>query len=361
MTIGDADNVKAQLLCEDRHARAVWSHLARRYDLLADVAPLLDRAPVGAAGWLLDALIVALNLRSDLYDVNAVTDPQVRLVIPADPDWPTGLADLGDLGLRGTAITDDHAHVWEAATALADRITRTRPGRDTADPMNITTLAMDQPSRGPADPMDITALAAPPGVWVRADAGVDLPDLLDRAVVITGARASDAYGELVASTLAAGLAEHGWTVVTGGAFGVDATALRSALAAGGRAVIVQPGGVDRAYPAALAPLVDQVVFNGGAVVSEQPPGYPPTRLDFPRRTRLLAALTCAVVLVQCGVKSGAMPTCRCARALGRVVMAVPGPVHSNLSAGPHRLLATGQARLVETVDDVLAGLAGDAA
>jgi DNA processing protein len=192
---------------------------------------------------------------------------------------------------------------------------------------------------------------APVGLWVRGAA--DPATMLGRAIAIVGARASTPYGEHLAADLGFALAERGWTVVSGAAFGIDAAAHRGALAAGGPTIAVLAGGVDVPHPAAHARLLDEIAARG-AVVSEAPPGAAPDRRRSLARNRLIAAWARGTVLVEAGLRSGALNTVWHARRLGRPVMAFPGPVTSAMSAGCHRLLREHQdAFLVTDVHDVL--------
>jgi DNA processing protein len=195
----------------------------------------------------------------------------------------------------------------------------------------------------------------PLALWVKGDE--DLPSLGTRAVGIVGARASTSYGERVASDLAFGVAQHDVVVVSGGAYGIDAAAHRGALAAGGQTVIVSAGGVDRPYPQGNRGLFARVVEQG-LILSESPPGSSPQRQRFLSRNRLIAALATGSVVVEAGVRSGAANTAAHCRTLGRVLMAVPGPVTSAMSAGCHALLRrpTDAALLVTDAQDVLAAL-----
>lgn len=190
---------------------------------------------------------------------------------------------------------------------------------------------------------------APVGLWIRGEGNV--VDLVEAAVGIVGARACTAYGEHVAGDLGAGLASRGLTVVSGGAYGIDAAAHRGACAVQGPTIAVVAGGLDIPYPRAHGELFDHVA-RCGVVVSEVPPGEHPTRRRFLTRNRLIAALTCGTVLVEAAARSGARNTVSWASACGRVVMAVPGSVHSATSVTPHTLLREGEAVLVAGVDDV---------
>lgn len=177
--------------------------------------------------------------------------------------------------------------------------------------------------------------ARPLVLWVRGC--TDLRYLCLRSVSVVGARASTAYGAHVAADLGCGLAERGWAVLSGGAYGVDAAAHRGALAAQGSTIVVLACGVDVAYPRGHDTLFAKVV-DDGLLVSEWPPGAAPTRAGFLVRNRVIAALTPGTVVVEAAVRSGALSTARYAHRLGRALMAVPGPVTSEVSAGCHLLM-----------------------
>lgn len=196
-------------------------------------------------------------------------------------------------------------------------------------------------------------------LWVIGPARLD--EVAERAVSIVGTRASTAYGEHVAADMAAGLAEHEVAVVSGGAYGIDGAAHRATLAADGLTVAVLAGGVDILYPAGHSALLHRI-GGSGMLVSEYPPGVRPARHRFLSRNRLVAALSGVTVVVEAGVRSGAASTAAWARALGRVVCAVPGPVTSAASIGCH-VLVQGGAELVTRADEVreLAGRAGELA
>ncbi|NDZ99029.1 DNA-processing protein DprA, partial [Streptomyces sp. SID10116] len=157
--------------------------------------------------------------------------------------------------------------------------------------------------------------------------------------------------------LAAGLAERGWVVISGGAYGVDGAAHRGALGAGGATVAVLACGVDRPYPRGHAGLIGRIAEQG-LVVGELPPGDHPTPSRFILRNRVIAALTRGTVVIEAAYRSGALATARSAQELGRFVMGVPGPATSGLSAGVHELLrgdgvlVTDASEVVELVGDM---------
>lgn len=174
----------------------------------------------------------------------------------------------------------------------------------------------------------------------------------ERSVAIVGARAASPYGLEVAKDLALGLAEAGVTVVSGGAYGIDAAAHRGALAGeGAPTVAVLACGLDLVYPRGNDQLLDRIAREG-LVLTEQPPGCHVTRLRFLVRNRLVAAVTRGTVVVEAAARSGSLSTAGRAADLGRHVMAVPGMVTSQLTTGTHDLIRRG-ATLVGTVADVL--------
>ncbi|MFF2569209.1 DNA-processing protein DprA [Streptomyces sp. NPDC058084] len=201
--------------------------------------------------------------------------------------------------------------------------------------------------------------ARPIGLWVRGPA--DLRGWALRSVAVVGARACTPYGAHTAATLAAGLAEHGWVVVSGAAFGIDGAAHRGALGSGGATIAVLACGVDTAYPPGHAGLIGRIAEQG-LVIGELPPGSHPTRSRFLLRNRVIAALTRGTVVVEAEHRSGSLVTARAAARLGRHTMGVPGPVTSGLSAGVHELLR-GEATLVTDAAEIteLVGAIGELA
>src|SRR5699024_807250 len=198
---------------------------------------------------------------------------------------------------------------------------------------------------------------APHCLWVHGPGPLD--QLCGpRSVALVGSRASTPYGEDTAATLAAAFAARGGTVVSGGAYGIDAAAHRGALAADdGATVAVLAGGLDALYPRGNTRLLEQI-RERHLLVSEAPPGTAPTRWRFLARNRLIAALSRAVVVVEAAWRSGALSTARLADQLSRPVGAVPGPVTSAASAGCHRLVREQGAVLVTEPAELLDLLPG---
>nr|WP_229322508.1 DNA-processing protein DprA [Streptomyces sp. UNOC14_S4] len=196
--------------------------------------------------------------------------------------------------------------------------------------------------------------ARPIGLWVRGEANLRLWAL--RSVAVVGARACTDYGSYVSATLGARLAELGWTVTSGAAYGVDGAAHRGALAVCGATMAVLACGVDVPYPRGHAELIDRIAEQG-LVLAELPPGGHPTRSRFVLRNRVIAALTRGTVVVEAEYRSGALVTARRARELGRYTMGIPGPVTSGLSAGVHELLREGACLVTDAAE--IGELVGD--
>jgi len=220
--------------------------------------------------------------------IDQVHQSGVRALIPGDNDWPTAFDDLGEV--------------------------------------------------------------APYVLWTRGTSSF-LSRPMSDLVTITGARACTSYGEYVARELASSVAAEERVVVAGGAYGIEGASHQAVLAAGGDTIAILANGVDRPYPVGHRDLLDRVA-DVGLLVSEVPPGAVPTRHRVIARARLMAALSYASVIVEAGARSGSLLVAQRADELGRRVGAVPGPVTSAASIGPHRLLRDGIATLVADTSDL---------
>ena len=201
----------------------------------------------------------------------------------------------------------------------------------------------------PGYPVRLTEMPDPPPVlWVKG-----LLEETDRfAVGLVGSRQASKAGLAAARRLGRDGAARGVTIVSGLARGIDAEAHWGALEAGGRTLAVLGCGLDWVYPRENAPLYERIP-RAGALISEFPPSAPPRPANFPRRNRVLAGLSLAVVVVEAGPRSGALITARLGLELNREVMALPGPAGAGHVQGSHRLIKSGAA-LVENMDEVLA-------
>ena len=197
-------------------------------------------------------------------------------------------------------------------------------------------------------PSQLRMLEVPPSQLFIESNESDLSVLTTKSIAIVGSRNATPYGLRVAADFAAVLAEAGYTIISGGAFGVDAAAHRGALSVGGKTVVVLAGGVDCPYPMAHSNLFTDASRNG-ALVSEHPAGTPSHKHNFLSRNRIIAGLAFGTLIVEAAFKSGAIRTALDTVKLLRPVMAIPGPISSPLSAGVNRLIAERVAELVTSV------------
>ena len=219
-----------------------------------------------------------------------------RVIIPSDPDWPTTLNDLGH--------------------------------------------------------------RAPYALWAKGRTEL-LTQPLPQRITVTGARADTSYGAHVTDELCGDLAQGGRTLVAGAAYGIEASAHRAALLRDANTIAVLASGVDRPYPAGHADLIDRIAREG-LLLSEVPPSVAPTRQRFIHRSRILAALSGATIIVEAGPRSGSLHTATEAAQLGRLVGAVPGPVTSAASTGTNLLLQNGHAHVITNGSDIVRMLEGEA-
>jgi DNA processing protein len=206
-------------------------------------------------------------------------------------------------------------------------------------------------STGRYPPLLAEIPAAPVALYMRGDASV----LPGAQLAIVGSRNPTEAGRRTARDFAAFLARAGLGITSGLALGIDAAAHEGALGAGGVTIAVLGCGLDIAYPPEHAGLAERIVSQGGALLSEFPPGTPPRRENFPQRNRLISGLTLGTLVVEAARQSGSLITARLAGSQGREVFAIPGSIHNPLARGCHELLRQG-AKLVETAADVLSEL-----
>lgn len=273
-------------------------HVLEPIDLLAAIRD--GKTPDGLVSW-------PRAWRERVGDLGAEADAAIRRAdsgglrwsCPGDPGWPDGLGDL------------DHV-----------------------EPIN-------------------RMCGEPLGLWLRGKGS--LGALTGTAVAIVGARDATTYGCEVAADIAADVADAGVTVVSGGAFGIDACAHRGALALRRPTIAVLAGGADVDYPRAHTALLERICSDG-LVISEQAPAHTPTKSRFLSRNRLIAALGQGTVVVEAARRSGSLNTLNWADNLGRTTMAVPGPITSQASVGVHQALRDGKAIVVTSGADVLESL-----
>lgn len=188
----------------------------------------------------------------------------------------------------------------------------------------------------------------PVGLWYRGDIGA----LQAKALAVVGARASSSYGEVVTRQLITDVVKRSVTIISGGAYGIDAVAHQAALASEAQTIALLAGGLDRLYPSGNTELLNRVARTG-LLCSEVAPGTSPSKWRFLQRNRLIAALADAVLVTEAGHRSGSLNTAGHAAQLGRPLGAVPGPITSSGSSGCHRLLREYDAACIRNAQDVM--------
>ena len=198
-------------------------------------------------------------------------------------------------------------------------------------------------------PTQLNDLATPPiGLVVKGK----LDALHSRSIAIVGTRNPTPYGARIASDFAAGFVDREWSVVSGGAYGIDTHAHKGALIAEGLTIAVIASGIDINYPAGNERLFTEIA-ELGAIVSEVMPGTPAFPSRFLTRNRIIAALSVSTLVVEAAFRSGSLRTARDAAELMRPVMAIPGPINSPTSEGTHRLIGERAAEIVTSVHDAV--------
>lgn len=315
----------------------------------------LARIDCGVAAGIGNPPVEMEQLRADMLLARVAWS---RIAEPGDGTAGTLLAAFGapvslEMLVRGTSAKQLRAALAaegaELSTrAVGDALARWLPRLDRSETLGDIERA-GASGVGvvlPGDPdwpvlLDDLGMHAPTMLWVRGDARMlKLP-----ALSVVGARAATGYGSHVTAEIVDGVCASGLTVVSGAAYGIDAVAHRTALAAGAPTVAVLAGGVDRPYPRAHEALLDRIA-GVGTVCAEMVPGSAPTKWRFLQRNRLIAALSGATLVTEAGIRSGSLNTAGHAAQLGRMLGAVPGPVTSAASAGCHKLIREYDATLV---------------
>ena len=185
---------------------------------------------------------------------------------------------------------------------------------------------------------------APHALWVAGN--TNLAGLFAQSVGVVGTRHATKYGHMATKDLVAGLGGHNYTVVSGGALGIDTVAHTTAMDVNTPTVVVAACGPGEHYPRSNKALFERVVATGGALVTEYPPAVTPDRHRFLTRNRLVAALTLGTVLVEAPFRSGALNTLKWVNAFNRTAMAVPGPVTDAQSLGANLAIQNNEAEMV---------------
>jgi DNA processing protein len=196
-------------------------------------------------------------------------------------------------------------------------------------------------------PQSLNELAVPPIALIVKG---DISSLSNPSLAIVGTRNPTPYGVRAAQEFAAGFVDREWSIVSGGAYGIDSSAHKGALIAEGITIAVTASGLDSSYPAGNQRLFDEIAENG-AIVTEYLPGSIARPHRFLVRNRLIAALSKGTLVVEAAFRSGSLRTARDAAELMRPVMAIPGPITAPTSEGCHRLIGERSAEIVTSVAD----------
>lgn len=257
--------------------------------------------------------------------------------------------------LTGDREIPEDLQKWENFTDWHDKLQSFDPERELAR-LAAAGIRFIAPSDDEW-PEQLNDLEFPPfGLFVAGQGG--FPDH-EKTIALVGSRDATGYGLSITGDMAVGLVGRGYTVVSGGAYGIDAAAHRAALAAPSSSpehpvptIAVLANGLDRYYPAGNSDML-HAVSQRGLVVTESPLGSSPTRAAFLNRNRIIAALSASTVVIEARWRSGSMNTATHARKLGRRLGAVPGSVYSANSAGTHRLIREFEAQLVTDAADIV--------
>ena len=281
-----------------------------------------------------------------------------RAVEPGDITLHAALTELGPVETARRLAASATSEPFPGIAAPHRGLDVVAADLATADQLGIRPVTPDedewphqqlQAMRAAAD-RGVPGSAPPVALWTHGPAR--LGELVGRAVAVIGTRAASPYGTRVAGDLAYRLAARGWTVISGGGYGIDEAAHRGALVAGGPTIAVLGSGLRRPYPSGNASLFADI-RRSGLLISEWPPDCVTARQRILQRTRLIAGLAAAVVIVETLTTSGAIHSGQWATTYGRPLLAIPGPVISTASAGCHLLLQAGKARLVTNTDQIL--------
>lgn len=199
-------------------------------------------------------------------------------------------------------------------------------------------------------PERLREISDPPVLlWVRGDVNL----LNNAGIAVVGTRSPSPYGKDIAGQFVRGLVEQGLTINSGLAYGIDTIAHRKTLDCGGKTIAVLGSGIDRIYPLPNVPLADRILKEGGAIISEFPPGTKPDYMNFPTRNRVVSGLSIGVLVVETAREGGSMITARLALDQNREVFVIPHNLTSTRATGCHKLIRESSGKLVENIEDII--------
>lgn len=178
------------------------------------------------------------------------------------------------------------------------------------------------------------------------------PAIFDNCLGVVGSRKMTNYGKLISKEYVKIVASYEVTIVSGFMYGVDAHAHQAAIDGKGRTIAVMPCGIDLVHPSYQKELYEKIISRHGLIISEYPENTPPALWTYPRRNRIIAGISSHLLVIEAGLKSGALITARIARKYNKKILAVPGPLTSEVSKGTNQLIKNGSA-IVTCPDDIL--------
>jgi len=259
--------------------------------------------------------------------------------------WSNQISEFGSLAVYEKLLGGGYDRIKFEKLITNLRATNLAEIRDSLEKTGSIFLTPHSPD-WPVALNDLNAI--PIGLVVKGDVSA----LTDKSLAIVGTRNPTPYGVRIAGDFAAGFVDREWSIVSGGAYGIDSAAHKGALIAEGRTIAVLAAGIDVAYPAGNARLFAEIAENG-ALVSEVLPGSHAIPSRFLTRNRIIAALAQATLVVEAAFRSGSLRTARDAAELMRPVMAIPGPISAPTSEGCHRLIGERAAEIVTSITDAV--------
>ena len=175
-------------------------------------------------------------------------------------------------------------------------------------------------------------------------------EIFENCLAVVGSRRLTSYGKRIAEQIVTEIASAGITIVSGFMYGGDEAAHTAAIKAGGRTIAVMPCGIDLIHPEYQEKLYYQIQENKGLIISEYPEKFPPEKWTYPKRNRIVAGLSKAVLVIEAGLNSGTLITAEFARKFKRKIFSVPGPIYSEVSKGSNFLIKKGAVMVTEAQD-----------
>lgn len=255
--------------------------------------------------------------------------------------WEAEISDLAPAGLEENIAQE--FLVWREANPIEKIMER-------LEKESIETVSIHEPNY----PKLLKEINDPPHtLFIRGQ----LPTTASPTLGVVGTRKFTAYGKRACEDIVGPLAKQGFVVISGLALGIDGIAHQTTLDSGGTTIAVLGTGINKSniYPSFHQPLSEKIIASGGAIISEYPPGFEPTKYSFPARNRIIAGMSMGTLVIEAPETSGALITARCALDYNREVFAIPHSIHSPTGIGPNNLIKMG-AKLITNSQDIIEAL-----